>query len=180
MTLEQINYYLERDYGKDGDKPFWRVVWSEDQFEKRLTAFTDSGVELLHPEVRLLPKYKQFIHNKYILERLVPVPAMQLNELTTKVSYEPVYIFQDGNENPLPIKFEVAKFVIETVLDRAAKAVGYAKYKDPEALPTPELLILERERIDALQRDLFGNENDITDALAYKEGISLSGKRLEN
>ena len=80
-TLEIINKRLKDNYGETVDRPNFRIVWSEDQFENRLTHFTDEGFELIHPEVRQLPKYKQWIHDKYVLERLTEVPIINENEL---------------------------------------------------------------------------------------------------
>jgi len=73
-TIESINEKLLEEYGTEfGNASKFRIVFSEDQYEKRWTDRTDDGFELIHPEVRLLPKYKQYIRDKYILERLVPV-----------------------------------------------------------------------------------------------------------
>src|ERR1700704_3964663 len=61
-SIEYINEKLLREYGRELDgRPKFRVVFSDDQYEKRLTTHDDHGNELITPEVRLLPKYKQYI-----------------------------------------------------------------------------------------------------------------------
>jgi hypothetical protein len=169
-AIQTLNYRLKRDFGRfENGEPNWRVVWSEDQFEKRWTNFTDEGFELLSPVVKELPKYKQWIHNKYILERLIPVPDLVESDLIGKISYEPVWVFQDSDGNPLPPKWEAILLIIDSVNNASASSIG-AKYKDPEL--TVEGSKEEREkRLDAIQADLFGNETEVGDALAQKQAI---------
>lgn len=116
--VEDFNKQLADLFGIDTvtSQQMWRICWSDDQYEKRLTDCTDGGILLLQPEVRLLPKYKQWIHQKYILEHLVALTDASRKELPdSKISYEHVYTFQDGNEEYLPPNLVVAKFIIATV-----------------------------------------------------------------
>lgn len=167
-SIEHINYKLEREYGRHSDgRPNFRVVFSEDQFENRLTNFTDEGFELINPEVRLLPKYKQYITARYILERLVPVRGE--TDLTVNESYEPAWVFQDRNQNYLPPFFEGCRYVIDSIMEKAGVA-GHVKYKDPLASPEERAANLQR-----VQDDLFGNETDTGDHLAYGTGVVVPG-----
>ncbi len=166
--LETINKRLLDYFSKDiaSNQPIWRIVWSEDQYEKQLTKYTPEGLELLYPEMREVPKYKQWIHNKYILERLVIVPPINETELTTKTNYEPVWVFEDKHGNPLPPKWEVCKYVIDCVLAAQGKS-NLAHYnRDDESVEKKE------ERVNRLMEELFGNETSTTDALAYREGVA--------
>lgn len=165
-SIESINERLIESFGKEfnGD-PRFRIVFSDDQFEKRWTSFTDDGFELIHPEVRLLPKYKQHIRGKYILERLVPIVGE--TDLTEKISYEPCWTFQDKNGNYLPPWFEGCKFIVEAILGQTGQS-GHVKYKDPD--------INEEERmkkLSAMESELFGNETEIGDHLAYGTGVTV-------
>lgn len=177
--IETINELLRGQFGIEtsSSKPIFRVVWSEDQYEYRLTNHTDSGIELLEPEVRLLPKYNQWIHEKYVLERLVAVPAIDQNQLPTSlVSYEPLWVFVDAKGDYLPPKFEAAKFIIDGVLAAISKeSGGMRKYVDPLKDEHPEA---KEIRLKKLQDELFGNETDTGDALAYREGVSYAGPRF--
>lgn len=162
--VEDINQHLIDLFGIDSitGEPIWRVVWSEDQFEKRLTEFSDTGLKLLYPEVRELPKYRQWIRNKYVLERLVLVPDASIRELpAAKQSYEPIYVFQDVHGNALPPRTDACQFVVQAVY--AAQGKGYVTvYKDPDAGLTTEQLVEQRhERIKDLENQLFGNESGL-------------------
>ena len=170
-TIESINEKLLNEFGVElscGNQPRFRVVFSEDQYEKRLTNFTDEGFQLLHPEVRLLPKYKQWVRSKFILERLVPISGE--TDLTTKVSYEPAWVFQDKSGNYLPPFFDGCKHVIESMFSAMGRSNTFVKYKDNSTSPEERALELKR-----VEDQLFGNETDIGDHLAYKTGIVVPG-----
>ncbi len=162
--VEDINRQLLDSFGIDtiSGQAMWRVVWSDDQFEKRLTEYSDSGVKLLYPEVRELPKYRQWIPSKFVLERLVLVPDASMPELpTSKLSYEPIYIFENANGYPLPPRFDACQFAIQCVY--SAQGKGYVEvYKDPEAgLNTKQLLEQKNDRLNELENSLFGDESGL-------------------
>lgn len=168
--IENINLRLSQVYGRESNnQPKFRVVWSEDQFEKRWTQHTPEGFELLYPEVRELPKYRQYIQAKYILERLCIVPPGA--DLVDKTSYEPIWTFQDKNKNYLPPRYDVCEFIIETMYNAMRKAgSGHAKYKDPNKSPE------ERQKMVLdMEHKLFGDETDVGDALAHGSGIVSAG-----
>lgn len=174
-SIESINEQLVRDYGKEWNgMPKWRVIFSDDQFEKRITEFTDAGVELLIPEVRLLPKYRQHVHQCYILERLVPVGPE--SDLVDKISYEPAWVFRDKEGIYLPPFFEGCKHVIESILFATNPTSHHVKYKDPKTSPEQRLAELKK-----VEDELFGNETDTTDALTYGYGVinPLDSTKLE-
>lgn len=167
-SLESINRQLRDLYGTDivTNQSIWRVVFSEDQLEKRLKYNTDAGIQLLTPVVVEVPKYRQYIQNKYVLERLTLIPEMHLELTTEKISYEPIFVFEHAvTHEPLPPNIQAAKFVIDTLYAVAGKS-SLAKYKDPG-----ETREQTEERIKNLQSELFGNETEVGDALAYKEAI---------
>ena len=177
-TIETINRQLENLFGTDftSKRPIFRVVWSEDQFEKREMDVTPEGLQLLSPIVREVPKYRQWIQKKYVLERLVIVPEVNQKELGgLKVSYEPLWVFQTEDEQYLPPKIEVAKFVIDAIYAAMGKK-SMRRYVDEEEKNPKEV---REERLRKLQEELFGNETDTGDALAYHEGVSLSGPKFE-
>lgn len=169
-TLKVINRRLADIYGNylDGQSNY-RVVWSEDQFEMRIVSATPESFILTNPDVRLVKKYGQYIHNKWILEKLVEVPEILHDELLNKLSYEPLWVFEDGKGNPLPPVWGVIEIVIGTVMENAAKAVG-AKYTQPGwSKEEAEVRLKEMEEV------LYGNETPVGDALAHKTGIVSSG-----
>jgi hypothetical protein len=175
-TIEYINQKLIDEYGYElnaGGLPKFRVVFSDDQFEKRLTEYTDEGFQLLQPEVRLLPKYKQWIHAKYILERIIPIVGE--TDLTTKVSYEPAWVFQDKNGNYLPPFFEGCKHVIESLMSKIQGANTFTRYKDKNVSPEERKIALEK-----VENELFGNETDLTDNLHSGSAIVVPGNDTIN
>lgn len=163
--VDKINYYLERDFGrKYDDRPEWRVVWSEDQYENRLIDVTDDGIQLINPEVRYIKKY-QHITERFVLERLVPVVGE--TDLVTNLSYEPAWSFEDRFGNYLPPRYDACKFIIETILGQMDKANTHTQYKDDKASEEArQAMILDMEE------KLFGNETPATDALAYGYGVA--------
>lgn len=174
--IETINQRLIDIYGIDiiTGLPIWRIVWAPDQFEKRLSETTDSGVFLLQPEVRLLPKYPWIIE-KYILERLVLVPEINQKELAgNKISYECMWVFMDKNENYLPPHWEVAQIVIDTVYAALGKK-SLKKYRDPDAdCVEPEVAIAKQKaKIDTIVNELFGDESGLGGSLVHGEGVAM-------
>jgi len=166
-SIESINYKLEKNFGKHMDnRPNFRVVWSEDQFEKRWTSFTDDGFELINLEVRELPKYKQYIEARYILERLVPVTGE--TDLVEKTSYEPAWVFQDRFQNYLPPFYDGCVFVIDSLHEKMGYR-GHVKYKDPNVSEEQRMANVQK-----VQDELFGNETDVGDHLAYGTGVTVA------
>ena len=145
----------------------FRIVWSNDQYEKRKTRETANGVQLLWPEVRDVPKYS-YLRDLYVLERLVIVPDENQEELLgRKLSYEPIWAYRDVNNMPLMPKWEATKLVIDVLLAAMGKT-SLRKYVDTEENTTVEG---NQQRVAKLHEELFGNETEVGDALRYKEGV---------
>lgn len=168
IEVIRINQHLIDHFGLETStgQAIWRCVWSDDQYEKRLIHTTPEGLILSYPEVKEVPKYDYFEH-KYVLERLVVVPEIQERELpVSKLSYEPLYIFEDVYGNALPPKFEACKFVIDAIYAAQGKK-SLRNYATIEGDPI--------KRFKELEEALFGNETEVGDALHYKEGIVVPG-----
>jgi hypothetical protein len=170
--IESINRQLRSMFGIDTEtrESIFRVVWSEDQFEKRLSNYTASGIQLLTPLVCEMPKYRQWVQEKYVLERLVVVPETSSDELLdAKKSYEPLWVFRDNKGNYLPPKLEVCKLVIDTLYAALGKK-SMAKYVDEEAKNPIEK---SKERIDKLEEELFGDESGLLGRTITGEAIAM-------
>lgn len=176
-TLESINESLKKYYGLDiSGRQCFRVVYSEEQFEKRLGIYTDytENGDLIRTvrEVREVPKYRQWIQKKYVLEGLTIVPVEDLEELLyQKISYEPIWVFEDKTGNPLPPLFKACQVVLETIRSQMNGSLT-VKYK--------ELVDPDEDRLKKLEEELFGNETPVGDALAYGSGVSLANTQKEN
>lgn len=164
--IEDINRKLKDNYGygPDGNNPEWRVVLAGELTEKRWMTHTDDGFELLYPEVRLVPKYQHIDKHKYVLERQVPVIGE--TDITTKTSYEPAWTFEDRFGVYLPPIFDACKFIIDRLYMQQEKAGFMKKYDDPEATEQARL-----QKIIDMEKQLFGNETPVGDALAHKYGV---------
>jgi hypothetical protein len=165
FQLRDFNNGLINLFGVDtvSGQAMYRVVWSDDQFEKRLTDHSDGGILLLRPEVRLLPKYKQWIQQRYILEHLVAVPMINEHELpTAKVSYEIIWNFEDKDGNFLPPNLEACKFIINTMQAAMARHKegrnALVKYVDDEYSQEASLDAKEK-RIAEITEYLFGEQS---------------------
>lgn len=166
-AIETINRQLVDSYGIDTvtGKPMWRVVWSEDQLEKRRVNITDEGLALLYPIVREVKKYS-YIKERYILERLVLIPDVNEKDLPTlRQSYEPMWVFEDAAHQYLPPKYLAARFVIDSVLAAQGKS-SLCKYVDEELQEG-----VQEGKVQKIHDELFGNETPVGDALAHGTGI---------
>lgn len=183
QEVETINASLENLFGIDTvtGQPIFRVVWSEDQFENRKTKFTDEGFELLQPEIRWLPKYRQYIQNKYILERLVLVPDANASDLPTqRQSYEPLWVFMTDKGDALAPNLEVCKFVIDTLYaaigKRPLEKIAEAKNpNDPNAPITSKMEHYEhnRKKLENLQNEMFGESSGLGGQTVNESGDTI-------
>lgn len=174
--LEVLNRRLEEIYGKylDG-KPMFRVVWSEDQMEHRLMTTTKDGFQLLEPVIEEVPKYRQWVQEKYILEGLQEVPSFQQKEIGAKISYESIWVFEDKRGFPLPPIWSAIQLILETM--RANIEGRGAKYEDSlRELSDPKIAHeVKEQRLKKLEEELFGNETSLGDDLAHKVAIVVPG-----
>lgn len=107
MTAETLNKKLLEHFGSHvTGKPKYRVVWSTDQLEKRRIKAGEfvAEKEQAYDTVVEVRKYN-YVLDRWILERL----SFSNNpELTERITYEPIYVFQDKYSVPLPLNLEVA------------------------------------------------------------------------
>jgi hypothetical protein len=167
-SVETLNNRLKDYFGTDvsSGQAIFRIVWANDQLEKRLVDNID-GIQFLHPQIREVKKYT-YMKDLYVLERLVVIPAIdQQNLPVNKVSYEPVWAYCDASRNPLPPIWSATKLVVDTLYAALGKK-SLRQYTDSEMNTTPEG---KDQRIKELQAELFGDETEVGDALRYKEGI---------
>lgn len=170
--LELINRRLKEWYGQTDDLPHFRLVWSEDQMEKRLIDMSPEGFAYTNPRIEEVRKYN-YIFLRYVLEKLTVVPEFH-TELIEKLSYEPIWTWEKTNEQKEKIyvrpNLESCRFVIETVLEQMRLGDRYVRYKDPYSDPV-EAREARLQELDDLQQELFGNETPITDSLSIREGV---------
>lgn len=169
-SIESINRQLIDLFGLDttSGQPMFRVVWSEDQFEKRLMNTTKEGFILITPMVMEVPKYRQWVVERYVLERLVIVPEENRDELVgTKKSYEPLWVFKGKDDRYVPPTIWGCKFVIDTLYAALGKQ-SLVRYVDEEAKNPVET---REGRIEKLQEELFGDESSLLGRTITGEAI---------
>ena len=177
--IDLINIQLLDTFGQMYDISTWRIVWSEDQFEDHygtFNDFTEGGIFIRQvTERRRIPKYRQWIHEKWILERIVVVPLDNIDHPTidTSLSYEVIYVF----ENNLPPIWVAVRFIIENIYEnmRQQNTGPTVKYKDPDIGHPDDVRGRKEEEIKDIEEALFGNETELGDALAYKQGVGYTG-----
>jgi len=168
--IESINQQLIDHFGIDTitGQAIFRVVWSENQYERRMSTTTESGILLARPVLMELPKYKQWVKERFVLERLVLVPEVNQSDLpTSKVSYEPLWVFKGKNDIYVPPTFWACKFIVDTLYAAMGKA-SLAKYVDEEAKNPKESRDI---RIKLLEEQLFGDESNILGRTITGEAI---------
>ena len=185
--IETINLQLSDLFGIDtsSSNPIYRVVWSNDQFEYRFGTWSDFDKNdiLIRTveESRLVPKYYNK-KDRYILEKLVAVPEINKEELDKKVSYEPLWVFENMDTGEyIPPHIEICKFIVRTVQEAMHRPKGFKRYVENEAKNFGFLGgDNKQERMKDIKEKLFGNETPITDALMAQRGVSYSGLDSKN
>lgn len=175
--IDSINNQLKDHFGTDTitGLVIWRIVFSEEQIEKRYGTYDDFSPAGLYlrtvTEVREVPKYRQWIIEKYVLERLVAIPDINRDDLpTTKISYEPIFVFEDGKGNYLPPIFTVAKIVIDTIYAAQYGTGNLKKYVDEENSQEASLEA-KKKRIDGIIEYLFGEQSSLAGTTKTGESI---------
>lgn len=161
--IERINKFLVDQFGiyEDG-RPKFRVVFSEGLIEKRILTHTKDGFELLTPIVEEIPKY-QHIKDRYVLEQLSIVPDGVESDLTERLTYEPLWTFEDRHGKYLPPRIDVCKLIIEQIY--VNMGVMPRKYtEDPEK---------EAKELAKVEEYLFGDETEVTDALHWNQAVTV-------
>lgn len=173
FEVKELNKQLIDHYGIDTDtgNAIWRVAWSWDQFEKRLSDHTPNGVALLYPMIQNLRKYQHIEPKCWILERLVLVPESNQQEIPeNKKSYECMYAFYEVT--PHPPSFEACKFVVDLVYAAIGKQ-SMAKYTNPDDEHPVEARL---ERIKKLEEELFGDESSLLGRTVTGEAVAYTGE----
>jgi hypothetical protein len=179
----------ERGRSLDG-RPIWRISWSTDQREKRLGTFSDFyGSIFLRQtrEVREVPKY-WYTPNRWILERLTFLPPnaaihkeliasydLDITRPSQNGTYEPIYVFQDANGEPLPVTERAIDFVLWNLehRDKAVKLTDADMRKEYYDATDQEAAYFEAELNEAGRAPLFAFENSVflDSEKVYKEKV---------
>lgn len=160
----KINKKLKQLFG--GIPTTYRVVFSENEFEKRLGEFNlFSGSIYLRTEKTCKECLKYpYIKSKFLIEKFTSPNMIRVKELpeSNNGSYEPLYVFEDKDGNFLEPNLKAAIMVCHA----NQNPVGYWERKAQ----------LDKEEQDEQKREYeavyFGrDESNITHALHFGEAI---------
>ena len=172
LIVNNINKRL-RSYGLNQyDEPNFRVVFSDDQTERRKGTFNDYHGNLFIrsvTEVREVPKYP-WIKGKWIIERWASGELSKHQDLVTLKNgvYICVYVFQDINQRYLPPLWRVCEIVLKHILNPISKAEMQARDEK----------LLAKEDEDELNEIELGlkvesDEAARKDSKSHRESISI-------
>ena len=170
-TVIAVNLKLA-DLGKylDG-RPLYRIVWSSGQLEKRMGDFEDYYGHILirrtYKAVREVPKYS-YCMDRWILEKLVFLDpehqTIRFELITRKVyDYEPIFVFQKSNGDPLPVTWISVDWIIDSLNNRRPTWIKKeSEYdSDDRASEQSEIDELALELEDHGRSDLFAFEDSV-------------------
>jgi len=188
IVIEAINRKLkERGRSIDG-RPILRIVFSDDQLEKRVGTFTDwYGSILIRQEYKALRECKKYgyISGKWILERLT---FLDLNNAIVREelvdarngTYEPLYVFQDKDQNPLPVNWRIIEKMLWSMENYTPGRGNQSMADSAEGEELRQEIAYFEEEIGPHQRSqLFASEaavfNDSTKAFKGAQDGNTSG-----
>lgn len=173
-----VNAWLFSKYGKDiCGQPRFRLVFSEDQFEKRLGTFSKYYGDIwLNDYTGVEECYKYWFEGAWVLERLVYYHNPEIMS-PTNWHYEPLWVFTDRYNRYLEPHLWAVQKVMEAWEDRevrlypsiGADAVAYNRNEEKHAKQVEKF----KEILDPSEC-FYGK-------LSVKSGeaVSLSNKKLE-
>lgn len=168
--IKHLNQFLLKYGYNSANQPFYRLVWSDKQFENRTGEFSDFYGDLFIrtvKETRLTKKYS-FLRERWILERWFPPEVTYTRELpdSSQGSYEPIYVFEDKDRNYLAPNLKVLEFII-TMAEKPKKVSQSELRAELEKKDQQEINDI-MNALD-LQTDL-GAALSLGEAVGYRKG----------
>lgn len=179
IALKQINDELGKHYGKaiDGRNHF-RLVWSEDLLETRKGEFLEEHpilgpnnqliiIEDVVERIKEVKKYSYF-SERYVLEELIFENIPSEIKSDRKGSYEPLYVFQNGDGEPIEPTLQACDMILFYRFNKTLR--GHKPTEDE----------LKRKRQEAFREQLEEAIPNSTHKLVHGEAVFLdSTKRRE-
>ena len=182
-SIDTINNRLKDRMGMFNDgRPKFRLVNANTQTETRFGEWNDFYGHIFLRSwkgVREVPKYPQF-KDKWILEQLVPNPHHDVYGVL--MTYEPFYVFQDKDGNPLAPEWNVIQFILHALLN-GVQQEDWADWFDQEnQRAAGDVKYFEAVLDNEGRTPLFAEENavflDSTKQKGVTDGISgVSGSK---
>lgn len=173
MTLQKINEKLKDTYGysnKDNNFPRFRVVFSDDCLEQRVfkEKFYFEGKEVSEgTKVETVPKYP-FTHGRHVFEVHYPTDNEEI--VDKGGNYEPLYIFEAADGQPLPVEWDMIEYLCKALNTEPVKK----SKKDLEAEHEKELDAMAKREFDMLDNKL----PYLPSMLQSREAVFLDSKKV--
>lgn len=194
LVIEAINASLKHEYRVLDGRPIYRIVWSDDQLEKRLGTFCDYyGSILIREEHKCLREVKKYWYLQkpcWVLEKLVFLPReREMYDLIEELvegrngTYETVYTFINKKQEQLPVVHEIVEAIIHT-LHSPDKKLTQSDFDAIEKLEEKaEMDMFEAELMENERSPLFVWENSAfvsTNQLEYKRKLGIGQSYVES
>jgi len=168
-AVKHINKWLKGQYGSDLlNRPIFRIVWSEDELEKRAGTFEDFYGSILcrtWKGVRECKKYGAATYKeRFILEKLIfGIDNQEIWGETKNGTYEPVWVFRGPGDTYQVPTLKATEFVLRMLLgDKEKRTQKDVDYDEAQSL---------QEDIETAYEALGGPEGDISSHLRTGSGI---------
>jgi len=173
MERKDLNDFLKVKGGlaPNGTSQLYKLVWSTTELELRHGTFREFHDDVFVREVtetRWTRKYS-YIHDRWILERYIPpelVASAKELVLGNEGSYEPIYVFEDGDRQYLEPNIKVLEFILNMA-------------ERPHHITQTELMnqLKDREEKEVLAiMEAMDYRSDIGAALATGSGVAFGQK----
>jgi hypothetical protein len=157
--IDIINKWLKNQYGTDlRSRPWYRIIWSENETEKRtgiFNDFTDSGLYIgYHQGLREVKKYANPIYkDRWILEKLIY--GLNNKEIWGDTArdgiYEPIWVFRGPGDTYQKPTTKTVDFIVQSLLAEKPKLTqSDTDYEEEQSL--------EKEKREEYER-LGGSED---------------------
>lgn len=171
--VKTLNKRLLETYGSTlSGKPHYRLVWSEDMYEKRKGDFvkrTESGIILgeFRNHVDVVRKY-EYIKERWILEYYTEAQKA-LEEVAQLDFYEPVFNFQDSKGNYL----EPAWFALEYIVHRHRAILSGNLERRTEAMDKAEQDLKDEKETQFFLNYLENESSDLQNQFRNQEAVII-------
>jgi hypothetical protein len=188
VIIDSINKRLFENFRNLDGRPIYRIVWSEDQLEKRFGEWSDWYGHILIRTYKAVKEIKKYWYLKppcWVLEKLVFMQShWHLKELMKELiesqngTYEPAFTFQNSSKKPLPVDEEIVDNIIYC-LQNPTKRTPLDWKKVQEIEEKEEIKYFEDELSKDERSPLFIWENSAfvsTNQLKFREEYIESEK----
>jgi len=169
--VKHINKYLKEHHGSDLlSRPFYRIVWSEDELEKRFAMYDNMlSDHIIFNTVKKLKEVRKYANpiykERFILEKLIlDIDNPEVWDTTMgRGSYEPIWVFRGLGDTYQVPTLKTVDFVLRMLL-------GKKEHRDQRMEDNEEESSLQAEIADC-QEVLGGSEGAIASQLRDRSAI---------